>query len=100
MVITRPIAVSRIDIIKKLTLLFFFQYDVKPNKRFQLASDDSSLQSILAASKELTIKQGDTLNDQVKDSNRIQFTGKNSEDNSAEFVVLPVSRKDKNIAEV
>jgi hypothetical protein len=71
----------------------FLQYDVKPNKRLQLATDDSSLQSILRTSKDLRFVNEDSLNVECKHPPEEKEITDNKHDNYiSEFVILPFTK--------
>ena len=77
----------------KIKFFMFLQYDVKPNKRLQLATDDSSLQSILRTSKDLRFVNEDSLNVECKHPPEEKEITDNKHDNYiSEFVILPFTK--------
>ena len=74
-----------------IKFFFFLQYDVKPNKRLQLATDDSSLQSILRTSKDLRFVHEDSLNVECSYMDEKETTDNNHDNNNSEFVILPIT---------
>ena len=68
------------------------QYDVKPKKRLQLATDDSSLQSILRTSKDLRFVHEDSLNVECQQREEKKISDNKHDINSTEFVILPITK--------
>ena len=76
----------------KIKFFMFLQYDVKPNKRLQLATDDSSLQSILRTSKDLRFVNEDSLKVECKHAEQKEIIDHKHDNHTSEFVILPFTK--------